>query len=497
MTTPWWEQRWAIVAAMVAATVPLWLVSLPPLIDLLAHIGRYHIQLHLGESPALQANWAFEWHLLGNLGVDLLMEPLGRIFGVERGALIAAGMLPPLMIWGMVRLARAAHGSVPASVWAAFPFALAYPWQYGLVNYWMGVALALHAAAFFWNRKNAGWTDALALGAVTLALWVVHLYGCAIFILLLGIRTLTIGRTRGWFGRTLRLWPLATPLIPMLLLGYGARGAQETHGWFMWARKFGALMFTLRDQWQPLDIGSLVLAVMLIYAGIRSRAFRLDRGLGWSALALLAAVAIIPFQALGSAFADGRLWPVLFIIALLSIRTSGETAVATSRWIAIAAATVFAVRLAATTAGFIDYDQAYARHLKALDHIPQGSRVAVFVDFPCEVDWRRPRLDHLDGIAIARRDVFTNAQWDVPGAQLLTPIGARGTRYNADPSQLIRRPDCPADLRPVLASKIASFPRDRFDRVWVIGFRPETLPRYPGLTPLFADDQTILYRIDK
>jgi hypothetical protein len=48
-----------------------------------------------------------------------------------------------------------------------------------------------------------------------------------------------------------------------------------------------------------------------------------------------------------------------------------------------------------------------------------------------------------------------------------------------------------------LARKIAAFPRDRFDYVWAIGFDPATLPRYAGLTPLFEDDRTILYRIEK
>jgi hypothetical protein len=200
---------------------------------------------------------------------------------------------------------------------------------------------------------------------------------------------------------------------------------------------------------------------------------------------------------LGSAFADGRLWPVAIIVALLSIRTAEDAPASLSRWLAFGAAALFAIRLAAMTIGFIGYDQDYARHLKALDHMPRGGRVAVLLEFPCKVEWRRPRLDHLDGIAIARRDVFTNGQWDVPGGQLLTPLGAVGTRFNADPSQLVRDPECPTDLRPQLATKIAQFPRDRFDQVWVIGFRPETLPNYPGLTPLFADDRTILYRIDK
>jgi hypothetical protein len=253
----------------------------------------------------------------------------------------------------------------------------------------------------------------------------------------------------------------------------------------------------LRDQWQPLDIGCLALAVVLIYAAFRSRYLMFDRALGLAAAALLAAVAIIPFQALGSAFADGRLWPVVFIVALLSIRFSADAPLRWQQALAAGAAAIFALRIALTTIGFQAYDTAFARHLQVLDHIERGARVAVFVEFPCDVEWRRPRIDHLDGLAIVRRDVFTNGQWDVPGAQLLTPLGAVGTRFNADPSELVRRPDCPADLRPVLASRIAAFPRDRFAYVWVTGFAPKTLPAWPGMTPVFADDRTILYRIDK
>jgi hypothetical protein len=503
MTANWWQSRWAIAMAMIASTIPLWFVHLPPLIDLLAHMGRYHIQLNIHDNPVLQANWAFKWQVLGNLGGDLLMEPLGRLFGVERGTIILGALLPPLMIWGMVRLARAVHGAVPASVWAAFPFAMAYPWHYGLVNYWLGSALALHAAAWWYRRwpgergAAASLRDALLLGLVALGLWVVHIYGWAIFCVLVGARALGAVPWRRWIAVAPQLLPVTAPIVPMVLLAYGARGSQETYGWFIWARKLGALIFTLRDQWQPLDIASLALAATLIYAALRSKQMRFDRTLGVAALILLVSVAIIPFQALGSAFADGRLWPLVFIVALLAMRFREGYQGKAPAWLALGATTVFAVRLAVTTVGFQAYDAAYAHHLQALDKVERGAKIAVFLEFPCDVAWRRPRLDHLDGLAIVRRDAFTNAQWDVPGAQLLAPLGAVGTRYNADPSQLVRRRDCPADLRPVLAYKIARFPRDRFGYVWVLGFDPVTLPRYAGLTPLFADDRTILYRIEK
>jgi hypothetical protein len=501
MTANWWQSRRAVAVAMIASTLPLWFVQLPPLIDLLAHMGRYYIQLNIHDNPVLQANWAFKWQVLGNLGCDLLMELLGRLFGVERGAVVLGALLPPLMIWGMVRLARAAHGYVPATTWAAFPFAFAYPWQYGLVNYWLGSALALHAAAWWYRRwpgkkgATAILLDALLLGLVALGLWVVHIYGWAIFCVLVGARALARVPWKRWLAVAPQLLPVAAPIVPMVLLAYGARGSQETYGWFIWSQKLHALEFTLRDQSQLLDIGSLALAGALICAALASKRF--NGTLGAAALILLVSVAVVPFQALGSAFADGRLWPLVFIIALLAIGFREEARGRAPAWLALGAATVFAVRLAVATIGFQAYDAAYARHLQALDKVERGAKIAVFLEFPCDVAWRRPRLDHLDGLAIVRRDAFTNAQWDVPGAQLLSPLGAVGTGYNADPSQLVRRRDCPADLRPVLAQRIASFPRDRFGYVWVLGFDPATLSRYAGLTPLFADDRTILYRIDK
>ncbi len=493
--TRWWQRGGAVAGAAVAATVPLWFVQLPPLIDLLGHIGRYHIQLNIADNPVLAANWAFRWHWLGNLGGDLLMEPLGRLFGVERGATVLAAVILLVMISGMARLARAVHGTLPATAWAAFPFAMAYPWQYGLVNYWLGVALALHAAAWVWPMAPT-WRRTALLAVLSLLLWTAHIYGWAVFAVLIGAQALTQLTRRRWL-KLPYLAGLGAPLLPMLLLGYGARGTRETYGWFMWMRKLDALHFTLRDQWEILDTATLAAAIALLFWALWSRFLRFDRALATATVILLLAVAIVPYQLFGSAFADGRLWAVVFIVGLLALSPSAAAPAALPPLLATMAAALFAVRIAVTTVGFQGYDADYKRHLVALDQVARGSKIAVFLDFPCKVSWRRPRLDHLDSLAIVRRDAFTNGQWDVPGAQLLTPLGALGTRYNADPSQLVRRPDCPADLRPVLAYRIATFPRDRFDYVWAIGFDPASLPPYPGLTPLFADDETVLYRIAK
>jgi len=216
-----------------------------------------------------------------------------------------------------------------------------------------------------------------------------------------------------------------------------------------------------------------------------------------ASLGVFVALMVLPYQLLGSAYADARLWPVVYIVALLAIRPAETANAGLSCARAASVALVFAVRIAATPIGFQAYDQAFARHLAAFDMVPRGARVAVFTQFTRLPPWRRPRLEHLDGIAMLRRDLFTNGQWDVPGAQSLVAKGALGTPYNADPSQLVRTRACDTDPRPELLNRIKGFPRDRFDYVWVTGFVPSTLPRYAGLVPMFADEATILYRVEK
>ena len=67
-----------LAVCVLLAVVPLIYPPIPPLVDVPGHMGRYAVQL----DPAPFRDWyEFRWKLIGNLGVDLLIEPLGRLFG--------------------------------------------------------------------------------------------------------------------------------------------------------------------------------------------------------------------------------------------------------------------------------------------------------------------------------------------------------------------------------------------------------------------------------
>src|SRR4051812_17654081 len=81
----WWEHPVLLAFLVLLSAVPLLYPQIPPLVDLPGHMGRFHVQTTIGGSPVLQHFYSFRWQLIGNLGLDLLIIPFAKIFGVELG----------------------------------------------------------------------------------------------------------------------------------------------------------------------------------------------------------------------------------------------------------------------------------------------------------------------------------------------------------------------------------------------------------------------------
>src|SRR5436190_15129497 len=118
----WWEKRWTVAALMLLSVLPLLWPDVPPLLDLPGHMGRYRVQLDLASSPDLQQYFGFDWQVIGNLGVDLLVEMLAPLIGLEAAVKLIMLAIPPLTVGGLFWVAYEVHRRIPPTVMFAAPF---------------------------------------------------------------------------------------------------------------------------------------------------------------------------------------------------------------------------------------------------------------------------------------------------------------------------------------------------------------------------------------
>jgi hypothetical protein len=192
----------------------------------------------------------------------------------------------------------------------------------------------------------------------------------------------------------------------------------------------------------------------------------------------------------GSAYAHMRLVPFAAAIFVLAIRFKSETRFPLATWLALAAVGFMLVRLAGTTASMAIAGQRQARQLEALDHIEEGSRLAVLVWDECE-QWTLRRSDHLGAIATVRKEAFTNDHWPMAGSTLMTVRYPQAGWYQRDPSQIVRDPGCRHEGWAVRAA-LANLPRGAFDYLWLVDMRPIPREWASDWRPIWAAEGSIL-----
>lgn len=500
----WWSDWRYALALVLLCAVPLVMPPLPPLTDVLGHMARYHVQLEIDHSPYLAKYFGFQWQLLGNLGVDLLIIPLAKLLGLQAAVKLVALAVPPLTAAGLLLIAREAHGRLPATAAFALPLAYGYPFQFGFLNYCLSMALCFLAFALWLRLARAGRDGLRAALFVPIGalIWVTHTYGWGVLGLLAFAAELV--RDRGHGGTRLHAlwragiatWPLWPPIVLMLAWRSGDV-AGMTGDWFNFPAKLAWLVVALRDRWMAFDVGSILLLVGLCILGYLRLGLRYDRMLGLAALILVAAFLLLPRILLGSAYADMRLLPYAIAIGIIGLRPLENAGRRVTHALAIAAGLFCIARLGATTWSFDRYSRAYDAQLKAIDHIRPGSAVMVLVNLQCGSQWWTSRMDHLGSQAIVRRDAFANGQWTMPGAQLLTVKYDAAGRFARDPSQLLRPPACRGSAEPLYKDTVDNFPRAAFDYFWLIDMPAERWPHRPDLVPIWTGERGVLFRVVK
>ena len=512
VATGWWEKRWFVALMVIATAIPLMLPQTPPLVDLPGHMGRYRVQLDLADSAALQRYFEFHWALIGNLGVDLLIIPLAPIFGLEGAIKLIALAIPPISAIGIFLIAKEVHGRIPPTAMFALPFIYGFPFNYGFLNFSLSVALALCAFGLWLRLTNRSRFMLRAVIFIPIGglLWIVHVFGWGILGLLALAAELVRQRDEGatwrsaFFRAAVATAPLALPLIMMIAWRSGSVSGKTTL-FFVLPNKLYALVAVLRDRWLIWDSFGVGAALVLIGAAKFEQQLSFSRKLVIPAAILAIAFVILPSMLLGSAYADIRLGPLMFITAILAIRID-EQAVSVARRLAWISLSFVAVRLVGNMVSFAIADRDARSWLTALDHIPHGVPVLFLVGDNCNERWAMPRQTHIASFVIIRRNGFANDQWQAAGAQLLRIHYKAAGRFADDRSVFVTTAKCLAQTernagkiqttRRLTKRVLLRFPRDAFDYVWMIQPGDFDMLARPGLTPIWRRKDAVLYRID-
>jgi len=499
---PWWETRPFVAFLILASIVPLLYPPIPPLVDLLGHMGRYRVQLELDTSPYLAKYYGFEWAPIGNLGVDLLIWPVAKIFGLELGTKLIVMTIPPMTVAGFLWVAREVHHRLPPTVMFALPFAYSHPFMFGFTNFALAMGLAFLAFGLWLRLARLDRTTlrAILFVPISFIVFFTHTFGWG----MLGLLAFSAEAVRqhdrgmGWWKSGLKAAAHALVMILPALVILSWRSNVDgalAREWFDGGLKWEGFISVLRDRWYNFDMASLWVVIIVLLFALFSRRLTYSRNLAFSALVLLTVFILLPWQLFQSAYADMRLAPFMFAVALLAIRFKTDTRMPTARVLAVLGLAFSLVRLGGTTISLGMEANRYAQVLPALGQVPMGSRVVTLVGKPCGRTWPLGRSSHLGAMVIVRKHGFSNDQWVIQGMNLLSLRYGEAGIFKSDPSGIVRPNQCRTKGW-WIDRALRTVPRGGFDYVWLIDPFPYDRKLVKDMTLVWSGPRSQLYRIN-
>jgi hypothetical protein len=466
------EGLWLGVALALVSALPFLFSVHPQQGDYPSHLARYHVMLERQHSDFLQRYYEFEWIWTGNLGVDMLMWPLGTLLGVERAAWLIALLLPVLTGLAIVSVEWVLRRRVGAGSLLAFATIWSPAMLMGFSNFTLSVALALFAFAGWVKLQRWRWRAAVFV-PVGIAVWLSHSAGWGVLgVMVFGYEW---SRNRG-LAAFLAPWPLFLPFLA--IAAEPGTGGSFDYGGNVATYKLAIWLKALADRHPQLDMMSALLLAIAILVALHAR--RIDPRLGWAALIVALLTLAMPRHFGGGDFADRRLIPVALMLGCMAIDAR------VPRWALYLAPALFLVRLGVTSAAWHGESDRLEQALAALEHVPEGARIAGAWAYDTG-QWGSDSTAHATSYATVYRDALVNSHFAVPGVHMLRVKGEGGAGF-IDPSQRIHaKPGEAVDLS-------GHAPAQQADYLWYFGDNPVAkLPE--GATVLHRSPGSLLARL--
>jgi hypothetical protein len=372
----WAARRWqglAFCALLALTFAPLAIWPIPPTWDLINHWARLTLY-GMAPSDPLAALYQFRLALIPDLAIDLANLALSPLLSPQAIATLAWAASIGLPAWGAWRVGKALNGAAQPAI--LFTPVLSYNLvvTLGLVNFAIGMGLALHAFAFWLTIDRRRLATRLALfNAISAALFFCHLAAYASLVLLVALYEASPQADelpRAWVKRNLvaplhflaglAMWALAAP-IDARVGGPGSKLAV-----------LAAPMFS--QTVEAAVLATLALVVALAVASL-TRRVAFAPAMRWPLLGLTAIVALAPSAHGAADFIDARLAVLLAYVVIASLRgPRGHV----DRVGAAALAVLAVVALVAAAAPhWAAYNREAAQFRQAIGVIPPGARTLV------------------------------------------------------------------------------------------------------------------------
>jgi hypothetical protein len=447
---------WAGLAVlMVAATLVFWLFDALPFQDLPAHAGFIALRHRLHASPFEQRFFVLAPHLgpyslFRSLG-DMATVVIGPVGAVRALATLPVIATPLALLWARRRL----HGdSSPAAAYFGLALSFGFMTLLGFASYLLGVA-ALLVALTLWlellvavdGRAPLGRRREIAVACFAPVLFVAHGHAFVLFLAMAGVTLLAQGADGRFWARVVRVrallpavalaaWAAWTGRASSLPAGSVAphNPALEPH--FQGAPDKLSLLITptlITRTGVDLCVGILLWALLIACAVSTVRSLRrapaadasdAERASRAHSRALLAclpllggAFAALPHSIGWFGFVDGRLVPLLLLVAVMAIRRESlgrALAVAHDRGAPIAAGAMVTIALVAS---HLFQTEARGWH-EVLAAVPAEARLLNLPLEPNSDVFTAHPFIHYDKLALAERPLVVSDVWFHQGSAL-------------------------------------------------------------------------------
>ena len=365
--------------------LPVFITTIPPLIDYPNHLARMSILVHGNDGSAVTANYLVHWRLVPNLAMDLVVPSLARLMPLEDAGRCFILLTMALLFIGTVLLHRVLHGRLGLWPLTALLFVYNTALWWGFLGYLFGLGMAL--LGFTAWLATARWKISIRLVVFALlscVLYVLHLFAFGVYGLLVASHaTGALGRRAEWSRPKIAAASLVlVQFIPAGALWLLSAGGPSFTAYGDYMKRVYGLIAPATFNFPPtlLDLAILMMPVFLGFLATRgAAAIRLHPSMRLPLIAMAVVSALIPTFLNGSWLAQIRLPIALVFVAIASTRIEAVKRVPVAVFAALVLL-LLGLRIWTVAEEWRAIDPRIAELRTAMNTMPEGVRVLMVQD---------------------------------------------------------------------------------------------------------------------